>query len=377
MFFNTLLIIILIVKKLIVLLLLILPLSCSKKEPLKIAFISSISGELSSLGVETRNAIEIYIDRVNSQGGINGRSIELLIYDDKNSIPDSRVITNQILEAGIKFIISAQTSAHGEQLLWLIKDKPVLAISPTMSSSKLSNIDDNFIRICPTNLNQGEVLSELLKEHNKENLLIISDNKNRAYSKDLSSFVMNDFLTSNRICKTMGYTKVDTIFIQNILRDIESDNFDSILFITSGQDLSVISQQLLKNSVDIDLYSGAWGMTRDLITRGGKSVEGLFIIYESSRDSEDPLYKEFKGNYYNKYGNLPSQISTRSYESIRLLITSIEKAKVDKPELVKKEILSMESIHGILQDYKINSYGDTFIPHNLYRVENGQFIEIK
>lgn len=53
-------------------------------EPIKMGAIFSLSGELAHNGVENKFVVDYVVSKVNKEGGINGRSIELIFYDDES-----------------------------------------------------------------------------------------------------------------------------------------------------------------------------------------------------------------------------------------------------------------------------------------------------
>ena len=63
----------------------------SNKGPIKIALVDAQSGQLSSLGAWELKGARLAVDEWNAAGGINGRQIELGVFDDQG---DPTVGTN-------------------------------------------------------------------------------------------------------------------------------------------------------------------------------------------------------------------------------------------------------------------------------------------
>ena len=55
------------------------------KEPIKIGFGQSLTGFLSPNGKQALLGMEIWGDRINKAGGLLGRQVQLVYYDDKSS----------------------------------------------------------------------------------------------------------------------------------------------------------------------------------------------------------------------------------------------------------------------------------------------------
>lgn len=61
------------------------PAYAAEKEPIRIGLLLSLSGPAAPFGIPERNAIQILTKRINEQGGVNGRPIELIVYDDETN----------------------------------------------------------------------------------------------------------------------------------------------------------------------------------------------------------------------------------------------------------------------------------------------------
>jgi branched-chain amino acid transport system substrate-binding protein len=74
------------------------PASAQDKPPLKIGFSMSLTGFLSAVGKQGLLGIEIWKDHVNKEGGLLGRKVELVYYDDKSSPQEVPGIYTKLLD---------------------------------------------------------------------------------------------------------------------------------------------------------------------------------------------------------------------------------------------------------------------------------------
>jgi branched-chain amino acid transport system substrate-binding protein len=56
-------------------------LSCQKKEPLKIGWLSSLTGPLSTAAIAENRGVEFAVEEINNAGGVNGQKIEIVTRD--------------------------------------------------------------------------------------------------------------------------------------------------------------------------------------------------------------------------------------------------------------------------------------------------------
>ena len=68
------------------------------KKPIRIGFSMSLTGFLSAVGKQGLLGIEIWRDQINKEGGLLGRPVELVYYDDKSSPQEVPGIYTKLLD---------------------------------------------------------------------------------------------------------------------------------------------------------------------------------------------------------------------------------------------------------------------------------------
>src|SRR5258708_34562160 len=71
----------------------------SRPAPIRIAFANSLTGPSGPAGLESLVATRLAIDEVNAKGGIRGRPIELVPFDDASSAETARANVQAIADS--------------------------------------------------------------------------------------------------------------------------------------------------------------------------------------------------------------------------------------------------------------------------------------
>jgi branched-chain amino acid transport system substrate-binding protein len=83
-----------------------------ENKPIKIGLLLSLSGPAAAFGIPERDAVQVLVDDINKNGGVNGNKIELAIYDDTtNPTEAARGATKLIREDGVVAIIGSSTGS--------------------------------------------------------------------------------------------------------------------------------------------------------------------------------------------------------------------------------------------------------------------------
>ena len=77
----------------------------------RFALIAPLTGNNAQYGLAYQRAVELLVEQVNAEGGINGGEVVVDIYDDKNDATEAVTVANSVAEQDdILGVIGSQTS---------------------------------------------------------------------------------------------------------------------------------------------------------------------------------------------------------------------------------------------------------------------------
>src|SRR5260370_30660773 len=68
------------------------------KEPIKIGFFGPITERFAGLGLDAKKGADLAIKQANAAGGIAGRKIELVVYDDRGNRTEAVAVPRKLIE---------------------------------------------------------------------------------------------------------------------------------------------------------------------------------------------------------------------------------------------------------------------------------------
>lgn len=74
------------------------PAAPAPKEPYKVGLVASISGYMAPMGMPAKEIVTMMEEKVNKEGGINGRPIKIVIYDDESDETKAVLATKKLIE---------------------------------------------------------------------------------------------------------------------------------------------------------------------------------------------------------------------------------------------------------------------------------------
>src|ERR1700739_3018441 len=81
--------------------------------PIKIGAFASVTGPNAFLGEPTKKTLELFVERINREGGVNGRKLSLVLYDSKTSAKDASSIARRLVdEDGVDLVIGGTSTGE-------------------------------------------------------------------------------------------------------------------------------------------------------------------------------------------------------------------------------------------------------------------------
>ncbi|MEN8218848.1 MAG: ABC transporter substrate-binding protein [Pseudomonadota bacterium] len=112
-----------------------------------IAFVGPMSGQSAKVGQSTAQAIQLYLDRINKQGGINDQKIVLDIFDDQNSKTQASKVAQEIaIQNSAIAVIGHNYSSCSINGGKVYKQYRIPAVSPASTNIKVTQNNDWYFR---------------------------------------------------------------------------------------------------------------------------------------------------------------------------------------------------------------------------------------
>lgn len=352
---------------------------CAAKEPYRIGFIGNVTGINSSTAIAGRNAVSLAVEEANKTGGINGRQVVLVVKDDQESPEAAAAVDKEFIQEGIPIVIGHYMSSVGEACLEAIKGQNILFLSPTMSATEFSGIDDELLRVILTNAMQGTTLGEYAGSHDKvRNTFIAMSESNQAFTMGVAKGYEKSFVAyGGKIAGIAEVTSRDLEGMQAIVEEAIEAQADAMLLVLNPNDLAMFAQLMRKGGLNVPIYSASWGMAADVIFRGGDAVEGTVFPAMYDSQSQNPEYLAFKENYESLYNVPVDYAAVYSYEAAKIALDALAHTEKPTGENLKQTILKTKVYQGLQSELVFQETGDVTRPFYLTQVKNGAFVTIE
>jgi branched-chain amino acid transport system substrate-binding protein len=287
----------------------------------------SMTGSEATFGQSTDNGIRLAVKEVNEAGGVNGKKIEVKVYDDQGKSQEAgtavtRLITDDKVKAVLGEVASSLSIAAGR----VAQQYGVPMISPSSTNPAVTEVGDMVFRVCFLDPFQGWVEAKFARENLKAQKAAILYDQTQAYSKGLSDYFKKAFVEmGGTITTEQAYSGGDQDFSAQ-LTTIRQTNPDILVMPGYYTDAGNIAIQVRKLGITCPMLGGdGWDSTQ-LAAIGGKAIEGSYFSNHYSFQEKRPEVQNFVTKYKADYGQIPDGLAALGYDAARLLFDAMRRA---------------------------------------------------
>jgi branched-chain amino acid transport system substrate-binding protein len=344
----------------------------SEKQPviegrtIKIGAINPMSGTLAVYGMEYVRGIEMAVEKINQEGGINGKLIEVIYEDDEGSAKKSVDSIHRLIDIENISIILTSMSSPTQATAPIAEEKKVIMISAT--ASKFGDLGEYIFRDYWDMEKLGKTSAEVLNKENIKKVGIIAVNW-ADYSQFMNGF--NEVINEDVEIKEERFNLGDIDF-KTQLTKIKSFNPDSILLYSfpGNEIIKIVSQIFELGMSDKLILDGPTGLGWRFVSQALDPLLKQMKVIANwySLDKEKIIVQEFIKEYEDKYQQELNGDAAYTYDDIFALKIALEncdkEGKISDTNCIKDELLKVEyeGVAGILKfDSKGNSMRDSYL----------------
>lgn len=300
---------------------------CKAKDTdvITIGGIFPLSGPVAVFGVECKNGIELAIEEINAQSGVNGKKLALISEDDEGN-PEKTVNAYKKLTTSdkVSIIIGSLTSGCTQAITALAQAQKVLLVAPAATMESITDAGDYIFRACFIDPFQGTVGGIFAAANlGAKRAAILYDNGN-----DYSVGLKDNFITAFQerggdIVANESYITNDVDFNAQLVT-IKAANPDVVYLPDYYSTVSLIAKQLRAQGINTPIV-GADGWD-GLTENAGDEILNGFYSNHYAADSTDLRVVNFVQAFRKKYNSVPVSFAALGYDSLYMIRDAIVKA---------------------------------------------------
>lgn len=291
-------------------------------DPVKIGFVTSVTGPYADLGAQAIRAARFAVEQANAEGGIDGRMVEIDILDNEAKPDITRRQVEKLVASGNNKILGLLGSGEALAIMPLLERWNALYVSSIPRADSITGKDCKPLAI-RTN-NQVAMLSSAITPW-----LQTRSEKKWAYVGPDTAFGRDSGTSFNKSLAAAGGTLTDEFYIPlnstdyaPYIEKIKSSGAEGVWATISGTDAITFAQQIKQFGLKATV-GGASFITDSEARQLGEVAKGIYGLIYYSATIDTPQNKEFVEAWMKSHDNPPTNVEGENYMSFQVLFQAI------------------------------------------------------
>lgn len=354
--------------------------TAASKGTFKIAVASGMTGQFAEYGLGYKNATQMAVDEWNKKGGVLGKQVEVVVYDDKSTSDEAAAVAQRICA-----------------------DKDIMAVMGHFSSG--------------ISMTAGAIYNEnkMMQIDSSGSHMQLTDGRPWVFQNNNRTFVEGyaalDIAINEHKGKVIGriYTETDWgISANKVVEEYFKEKYansgvkllDAEFVLTNQDDYSVPITKMINQKADVVIVGGEYTFSAPvtkqyrqlnpnikftgysnlysqyLLDLAAASVEGTIFPISFYPGSERPIVKNFMDKYKELYKTAPTSYAAQCYDGVNMLFEVIGKVgSLDREKI--RDAFAKATYEGVAG--KIEFDADRHCTRNPVRliIKDKKFVEYK
>ena len=301
-------------------------------ETIKVGILGPHTGDYAVYGLAVKNGAQLYIDQVNAAGGINGKQIETIVYDNKGDSTEAITAFTRMVDDGITALIGDVLTGNTIAVVGEANpiNMPMITASATAAAvtynADTDTVYTNVFRTCFIDPFQGEKMAQYAAEKLGAKTAAVLTMTGDDYSVGLAdAFKAKCAEVGITVVADEGYSKGDVDFkaqLTNILASAPDVVFcpnyyqDDGMIVTQARQLGLTST-----------FLGGDGWAGVSAYASAADLEGSYFCSAYAPGSTDAV-KKFEADYTAAYGaDTLNMFAATAYDAAQVLVAALTKAE--------------------------------------------------
>ena len=324
--------------------------------PIKIAVVNAQSGQLSSLGQWEWKGAKLAADEWNAKGGIDGRKIQLELFDDQGDPTVGTNLARKIASEGFVAMIGTAESAVTVAMIPILQQSKIPNITSGQSPAIAATKSPFAFYNGPTSNTYDETLAKYLVDGKGAKKVAMVSN-NGSYGKG-----EHDAFT--KALADRGITPVDDQVVTTDQKDFSAaltsirQKEPDVLFVGSEEvEAGLIVKQARELGIKATIAGAApMGTPVYLETAGAANAEGTVVSSPYLSNDTDDAARAF-AKAYKKANNEEAELhGAKAYDGATIVFTALKNSKGATGQKLADAIRATKH-DGLLGDFDYDETG--------------------
>ena len=365
-----------------------LPAAAQNKEPIRIGAVLSTTGPAGYLGDPQLKTLQTYLAQINQEGGVLGRKLELVHYDDASEAGKANGFAKRLIDDDkVDFLIAGTTTGATMAMAPLVEKAGIPLISLSGAVVVVEPVKKWIFKTPHTDRMAAEKVFEDMKKRGftKVGLLSETSGFGQSGAKE-TKLVAQKYGITLVADETYGPKDTDTTAQLTKIRGVAG--IQALLVFGLGQGPAVVTKNAAQLGMKLPLYQSHGVASNEFLKLAGPAAEGVrmpspaLLVANSlaANDPQRPLVTSYAATYWKQYKDEPSTFGGYALDALTLGLHAIKTAGGTNKEAVRNALEKTRGFMGTTGQFNMSATDHMGLDLSAFRmveVKNGGWSLLK
>ncbi len=315
-------------------------------QDIKIGASLSVTGPASFLGAPEDKTLHLYVDKINAEGGVLGKKLQLVIYDDGGDPNKARTFATRLVEEDkVVVVVGGTTTGATLAMAPIFEDAQIPFVSLAGAVEIIDPVRKYVFKTPHTDRMACEKIFEDLKARGLTKIGMISgtDAFGKSMHEQCLKVVGNYGIT---VLADESYGAQDSDMTPQLTNIKNAAGLQAVVNPGFGQGPAIVTRNYKQLGITVPLYESHGVASKSYIDLAGPAAEAVrlpaaaLLVADQlpDGDPQKPVVVAYKRAYEKATGQPVSTFGGHAYDGLFIVIEAIRRAGTADPKRIRDEI---------------------------------------
>jgi branched-chain amino acid transport system substrate-binding protein len=345
-------------------------------DTIKIGLMAPLTGFAAADGASVHDSVKLAVERVNSEGGVLGKKVELIVYDDRADGKEAVAVARKLIQQDqVVGVVAGSYSTPSRASAPIFQDEEIPLVAAYAVHPDITKAGDYCFRNGFLGMVEGKSAGyaavKMLKA--KKIALLTSDNDfGRTLAEGFKEYI-EKYAKGVQIVYAQTYPFPEKDFKPYLskIKEIGPDLiFASGYYFQTGP----VIKQAREMGIETQILGEEGADSPKTLEIAGSAAEGFVIVTNLNRDDPRPEVQSFLSEYEKRYKLQPDMVGASAYDAFMIICDAIKRAGTTEGKAVRDAIAGTKNYNALTGVIKgFNDIGEVVKEVQVQIVKDGRF----
>jgi branched-chain amino acid transport system substrate-binding protein len=321
---------------------------------IKIGSFVSATGAAAFLGEPELKTLQMYVEKVNSEGGVLGRKLELVSYDDGSEAAKSNSFAKRLIdEDKVDVILGGTTTGGTMSVIPLVERAGVPFISFAAGVGIVEPVKKWVFKVPHTDRMAADKVLNDMKARGYKKFALLSETTGFGQSgrKEVQASAAR---LGMEIVADETYGPKDTDMTAQLTKIKSNPNVQVLFVFGLGQGPAIVTKNVQQLGIKLPHYQSHGVASEEYIRLAGAAAEGVrlpaaaLLVADKlpANDVQKRVVADYAKSYSDRYKSEVSTFGGHAYDALMIYVNAVKKVNSTDKEKVRAAIEETKNYVG-------------------------------